>query len=94
MVKVLLSFLRFLFFFLFSFLQLPQKSIDYIKDVSAVVSSVTLDDVQELYESLGVKDEDIWEGIGISGPVPPSQFGRRPTKVSVSSKLRNSMEDR
>ncbi|PHJ18130.1 peptidase m16 inactive domain-containing protein [Cystoisospora suis] len=73
---------------------LPQKSIDYIKDVSAVVSSVTLDDVQELYESLGVKDEDIWEGIGISGPVPPSQFGRRPTKVSVSSKLRNSMEGR
>lgn len=73
--------------------QLPQKSIDYIKDVSAVVGSVTIDDVQELYESLGVRNEDIWEGIGISGPVPPPEFGRKPTKVSVSSKLRNSTEE-
>ncbi|KFG60039.1 peptidase M16 inactive domain-containing protein [Toxoplasma gondii RUB] len=71
---------------------LPQKNIAYIRDLPAVVESVTLEDLQEIFESFGLRDADLWEGVGTAGPVPPGGFiGRKSgdrKRLSVASTLR------
>ncbi|CBZ50351.1 putative M16 family peptidase [Neospora caninum Liverpool] len=71
---------------------LPQKNLAYIRDLPAVVESVSLEDLQEIFESFGLRDADLWEGVGTSGPVPPGGFigrnsGERKS-LSVASTLR------
>ncbi|KEP64326.1 UNVERIFIED_CONTAM: peptidase M16 inactive domain-containing protein [Hammondia hammondi] len=70
---------------------LPQKNIAYIRDLPAVVESVTLEDLQEIFESFGLRDADLWEGVGTAGPIPPGSFiGRKSgdrKRLSVASTL-------
>ncbi|PFH32691.1 hypothetical protein BESB_013030 [Besnoitia besnoiti] len=65
---------------------LPRKNLAYIRDLTAVVESVTLEDLQEIFESFGLRDGDLWEGVGTSGPVPPGHFigGKKGEKKRIS----------